>query len=121
MKFEREHRLRADLREVIFDWVEDMAINNVDRYDRERLADNIFYRLLHAGDLKDERPTYRLKGLPFGEKWMVDITGLNDEEAEKKIKKCMDDIRKKEKVIRFTPKSLKMKVDADSPFKGEVL
>ena len=128
MKYEREYLLKADLREVIFDWVEDMAIDNVDRYDKERLVDMIFYRLLHAGDLKDERPTYRLKGLPFGEKWLVDITGLNDEEVMQKIKKAMEDIKKQEedKVIGLTPKTLrmklnclKMKVDADSPFKGK--
>jgi len=93
MKFEREYLLKADLREEIFDWVEDMAIDNVDRYDKEKLADMIFYRLLHAGDLRERRP------MSFSpKKWL-----------------------EKGKVVVFSPKSLKMKVDADSPFKGETI
>ncbi len=118
MKYEREYLLRADLKEEIEIWINKVCWVDVKRLDIEILVEMIFYRLLHAGDLKDERPTYRLKGLPFGEKWMIDITGLNDKEAEEKIKTCMGDMLK-QKDIKFVPKSMKMKVDADSPFKGK--
>jgi len=114
MKYDREHRLRADLRECIYEWNRDMGIGTPS-IDAECLAEKVFYMLLHAGDLKDERPVK-------GKTWMVDVTGLSDEEAGKKIQKALLDVKKgKPLLVKFTPKSLKMKVDADSPFKGEVL
>ena len=113
MKYEREYLLKADLREVIYEW--DAVFHG-----REKLVEAIFYRLLHAGDLKDERPTYMLKDLPDGREWVLDVSGLTDKEKEEKIQKAMGKIRD-HLTVKFTPKGLKMKVDADSPFKGETI
>jgi len=146
MKFKREYLLRADLKEEIFDWAEDMVIDNVDRFDIERLAEMIFYRLLHAGDLREDPVMvdvdYRKKLELIrrkhidGEKdeiRMIDVTGLIMEEAYAKVQKAMEEWRKeiegssvdvvelKSKTVHFKVKGLKMKVDADSPFRGTLI
>ncbi len=88
MKFEREYLLKADLREEIEEWISSQDIC-ADRWDIEMLVEMIFYRLLHAGDLRESG---RRKRKDYGTY-----------------------------TIGFTPRSLGMKVDADSPFKGEII
>jgi len=118
MEFKREYLLRADLKEEIYEWINNADVIDVSIFSIEQLAERIFYRLLHAGDLRERRP------VSFSpKKWLIDITGLSDKEIEEKISKTMGDIKKlkERKTIHFKVKGLKMKVDADSPFKGETI
>ncbi len=129
MKYEREYLLIADLKEVIYGWARNLGLD-ADRFARGELAEQIFYFLLHSGDLKEERPkSYN------GKKWLVDITGLTDKEVMAKLRRSMGEISKMEvanafgikpkelspETLRMKLKYLKMKVDADSPFKEEVI
>jgi len=145
MKFEREYLLKAGLREEIDRCVSFMGIG-VSKEKRKRLADMIFYRLLHAGELKEDPVTtgddYRKRielirreyiGDKKDEIRMIDVTGLTREEACAKTNKAMEEWRKeaegssvdvvelKSKTIHFKVKGLKMKVDKDSPFRGTLI
>lgn len=144
MKFEREYLLRADLKEEIEEWIRKVKWVNASEWEKEMLAEMIFYRLLHAGDLREDAivadADYRKKIKLIRKQYiddrkdeirMIDVTGLTKEEAYAKVEKIMEEWRKeigggivdavelKTKTIHFKVKGLSMKVDADSPFKGE--
>jgi len=118
MKYDREHKLKADLKEVIDEWVGYLGLG-VSRGDKKRLADQIFYFLLHAGELVENKPVEY-----DGFRWFAEIAGLTNQEAEEKVKKAIEVVRlygEAGKTILFTPKVMRMKVDPDSPFSGTVL